>query len=108
LVQNASEEISRSWYEKCLCGIDFLKKYFNVTSADVRARLLHSLVPFNPKFYEISQSSPDLYGPFWIYTTLIFIIAAAGSISGYLQSDISKNFFQEFVPIAAGIVSTFI
>jgi hypothetical protein len=77
-----------------------------VTSADVRARLLHSLVPFNPKFFDISQNTPDLYGPFWIYTTLIFIIAAAGSISGYLQDGgVNQNFFQEFVPVATGIVS---
>ncbi len=70
----------------------------------MRSRLLHSLIPFNPKFYDISQQTPDLYGPFWIYTTLIFIIAAAGSLSGYLQNNISQNFFQEFVPIATGIV----
>jgi hypothetical protein len=82
----------------------FLKKYFNITTADVRTRLLHSLIPFNPKFHDISEQTPDLYGPFWIYTTLIFIIAAAGSLSGYLQDKSSENFFQEFVPIATGIV----
>ncbi len=70
----------------------------------MRSRLLHSLIPFNPKFYDISEKTPDLYGPFWIYTTLIFIIAAAGSLSGYLQDVSSKNFFQEFVPIATAIV----
>jgi hypothetical protein len=83
-----------------------LKKYFNVNAKDVSSRLLYSLIPFNPKFYDISVNSPDLYGPFWIYTTLIFIIAAAGSISGFLQDNLARNFFQEFVPIAAGIVST--
>ncbi len=82
-----------------------LKTYFNITTNDVRSRLLHSLVPFNPKFYDISQQTPDLYGPFWIYTTLIFIIAAAGSLSGYLQNNTSESFFQEFVPMATGIVN---
>jgi hypothetical protein len=71
----------------------------------VRSRLLHSLVPFNPKFHDISEQSPDLYGPFWIYTTLVFIIAAAGSLAKYIKEDSSKNFFQEFVPLAAGIVN---
>jgi hypothetical protein len=81
-----------------------LRTYFNITTNDVRSRLLHSLVPFNPKFYDISQQTPDLYGPFWIYTTLIFIIAASGSLSGYLQNNTSESFFQEFVPMATGIV----
>jgi hypothetical protein len=81
-----------------------LKQYFNVTTADVTSRLLHSLVPFNPKFYDISEKTPDLYGPFWIYTTLVFIIAAAGSLAKYINGDSTKNFFQEFVPLAAAIV----
>jgi hypothetical protein len=75
-----------------------------VTTAEVRSRLLHSLVPFNPKFYDISEKTPDLYGPFWIYTTLIFIIAAAGSLAKYIKGASTQNFFEEFVPIAAGIV----
>jgi hypothetical protein len=92
------------WIRVYITNNRFLKKYFNVTTADVRSRLLYSLVPFNSKFYDISEQTPDLYGPFWIYTTLIFIIAAAGSLSGYLQDVSSQNFFQQFVPIATGIV----
>jgi hypothetical protein len=92
------------WFRVNPSNYRFLKKYFNVTTADVRSRLLHSLIPFNPKFYDISEQTPDLYGPFWIYTTLIFILAAAGSLAGYLQDATSQNFFQEFVPIATGIV----
>jgi hypothetical protein len=75
-----------------------------VTTSDVRTRLLHALVPFNPKFYDISENSPDLYGPFWIYTTLIFMIAASGSLAKYIKGSSTQNFFEEFVPIAAGIV----
>lgn len=67
--------------------------------------MLHSLVPFNPKFYDIAESTPDLYGPFWIYTTLIFVIAASGSLAKYIAGEDTKNFFQNFVPIAAGIVN---
>ncbi len=82
----------------------FLNVYFNVNSADVGNRLVNSLVPFNGKFHDISEQTPDLYGPFWIYTTLIFFIAAAGSLAKYINDDKDKNFFQEFVPIAAGMV----
>jgi len=61
-------------------------------------------VPFNPKFHDISEQTPDLYGPFWIYTTLVFIIAASGSIAKYINDDKSQDFFQQFVPLAAAIV----
>lgn len=81
-----------------------LKKYFDITTTEVIKRLLHSLIPFNPKFFDISAEKPDLYGPFWIYTCLIFIIAAAGSLSRYFQGSPVTNFFEGFVPIAAGVV----
>ena len=78
--------------------------YFDVSTEDVRDRIINSLIPFNPKFHDISHKNPDLYGPFWIYTTLVFIIAAAGSLAKYINGDSTKNFFQEFVPLAAAIV----
>ncbi len=65
---------------------------------------MHSLVPFNPKFHDISHTKPDLYGPFWIYTTLIFVIAASGSLTKYLENDRSQDFFQLYVPKAASMV----
>jgi hypothetical protein len=64
------------------------------------------MIPFNPKFYDISQKTPDLYGPFWIYTSLIFVIAASGSLTKYLTGKTyGEEFFQEFVPLAASIVN---
>jgi hypothetical protein len=81
-----------------------LREYFNINSAEVGKRILYSIIPFNPKFHDISEKNPDLYGPFWIYTTLIFVIAAAGSFSSFLDGKSSKNYFQVFVPISAGIV----
>ena len=55
-------------------------------------------------FFEISRTQPDLYGPFWIYTTLIFMIAAAGNFSRYMAGD--KDYDFDFVPIAAGLIYT--
>lgn len=76
-----------------------------MTTADVRSRILHSLVPFNPKLHDISENNPDLYGPFWIYTTVIFVIAASGSLSIYMNKILkTSSFFQEFLPVAAATV----
>ena len=63
----------------------FLQHYFEIDYDDVKLRIENSLVPLNPNFLEMSQNSPDLYGPFWIYTTLIFVIAAAGSLTKFLN-----------------------
>ncbi len=82
----------------------FLQPYFNVTTNEVLLRIFFSLIPFNIKFYDISNENPDLYGPFWIYTSLIFIISASGSLSRILQGSKVSSFFQNFVPTAAGLI----
>lgn len=36
--------------------------------------------PLRPDFMEVTMSSPDLYGPFWVVTTLVFV--TAGEMAG--------------------------
>jgi len=84
IFQKATEKINKGWFD-CCNYLYLLQPYFNVENHDIRSRLLHSLVPFNPKFYDIIESNPDLYGPFWISTTLILTIAASGSLNKYLH-----------------------
>jgi len=103
--QSAAVETSDNIFQKVSIGFDFLKKYFDIDTADFFKRLLQAIVPFNPMFYKSIELTPDLWGPVWIYTTLIFIIAACGSISKYLNNDvINVSFFQEFIPIAAAFI----
>lgn len=104
VVQSATEQFTKSWIEKYLCCLDFLKKFFDINSSDFYRRFLYSLIPFNHKFVDLTSTNPDLYGPFWIYTTLILAIASAGSLTRFIQGNSTKNFFQEFVPIATGII----
>lgn len=105
VIDQAGENITKSWYERWKCfNLDFLKVYFDITTNQLYERLYNSLIPFNPRFYDISQKNPDLYGPFWIYTTLIFVIAASGSLTKQLNGISSDQFFQQFVPFAASLV----
>lgn len=39
-----------------------------------------SLIPWPPSFLDMVRANPDLYGPFWITTTVVFLMAAAGKI----------------------------
>jgi hypothetical protein len=103
-IQSATEQFSKTWIEKYLCCLNFLKQYFQIDSIDFYKRFLYSLIPFNYKFNDLIEKSPDIYGPFWIYTTLILVIASSGSLARFIQGNSSKNFFQEFVPIATGII----
>ncbi|RAL39423.1 hypothetical protein DM860_002956 [Cuscuta australis] len=67
------------------------KPYFDVDTSDVLERIKDSLIPFGGAFTEKTSSSPDLYGPFWICTTLIFVAAAIGTFVTYLAHKIQNK-----------------
>jgi len=59
--------------------------YFDVDTSDVLRRMLDSLKgPFMPNFLDKTRSNPDLYGPFWVATTVIFITAVTGNLNDYI------------------------
>lgn len=65
----------------------YWKHYFRVDADDVlyltqvAARVLSTLNPVpTSSFNEIIGENPDLYGPFWIPTTTVFILFAASII----------------------------
>ena len=78
-------------------------KYFDVEMSDILLKLKGAIIPFNKSFHEVAESKPDLYGPFWIYTTIIFLITVAGNISGYLHTQQGEQFHYNysFIPYAA-------
>ena len=102
--QTSLEAINKTWIDKFFCCFAIFKKHFQITSQDFLLRLLNSLIPFNNKFQNLVKERPDLYGPIWIYSSLILIISATGSLTRTLQGNNNKNFFQEFVPIAGGVI----
>nr|AAW26347.1 SJCHGC02297 protein [Schistosoma japonicum] len=66
----------------------FYQHYFDVDTSQVVHRLASALLP-NPRTNFIQHSlkpHADLYGPFWIATTLILAAAIGGNVSNYLQS----------------------
>ncbi|XVF06110.1 hypothetical protein REPUB_Repub06bG0019700 [Reevesia pubescens] len=67
------------------------KPYFDVDTSDVLDRLKESLFPFRGTFTEKTSTNPDLYGPFWICTTLIFVAASIGTFVTYIAHKIKKK-----------------
>ena len=96
----------KSYIEKLLCIFSFIRPYFKVTFNDVKTRIISSFLPINNSFFDIAVDHPDLYGPFWIYTTLIYVIAAGGALSYYFTNSVN-NYFQAFVPVAGSILYFF-
>jgi hypothetical protein len=88
--------------------ISYYQPYFSVSTVEVCDRLKSALIGVykNPKpndnddnidagsgwfLGEVLQrgNGPDLYGPFWLTMTLVFIIAVTSNISSWLNSSLS-------------------
>jgi hypothetical protein len=98
---NITEEVSNITVNYVNNYLGFIGKYFNVELNDVISKLKGACIPFNKSFYESVENTPELYGPFWTFTTIIFLITVTSNLSGYLSSD--KNFSSNFnfMPYAA-------
>ena len=68
-------------------------------------RCASSLFPKAP-FLDILDGNPDLYGPFWIATTVVFILFLTGTISQYLAENHDIHFEYSFKLLsgAAGLI----
>ena len=70
------------------CGFfsfEYYQPYFHVTQQTVLSRILRSLSPWRQDFFESADTTPDLYGPFWILTTIIFLLSLMGNLSTYIK-----------------------
>ena len=79
--------------------------YFDLSSKEFCIRFLYSLIPFNSGFHPLYHAKPDLYGPFWILTSLIAALFISGNISRYVRlgkADFKYNF--TVIPVAASII----
>ncbi|CAK89515.1 unnamed protein product (macronuclear) [Paramecium tetraurelia] len=87
--------------------LKYYQPFFNdLTSKVIAQKLWASFFPFKATFFEIQDGKPDLYGPVWIYATLVFAVAAAGNISGYLAtpSNIAFHYNFDFIPTASSLL----
>ncbi|KAK4781827.1 hypothetical protein SAY86_015929 [Trapa natans] len=70
---------------------DAYKPYFDVDTSDVLERIKESLFPFRGSFTEKTADNPDLYGPFWICTTLIFVAASISTFVTYIAHKLKNQ-----------------
>lgn len=60
--------------------MSFYAQFFDVDTSSVLQRCWTALYP-RANFLDVLEGNPDLYGPFWIATTVVFILFIAGTIS---------------------------
>ena len=62
-----------------------------------------SAIRLKPAFRHVVGSKPDLYGPFWIASTLVVIIVASSSLINFF-ADSTKQYDFDQIPVAASLV----
>jgi hypothetical protein len=57
-------------------------------------------------FYAEYSQKPDLYGPIWIYNTLVCFLFISGNIARYIKTESEKEFTYNFrfVPVAFFVI----
>lgn len=81
--------------KRFLWSINFYAQFFDVDTSAVLQRCWAALFP-RANFLDVLEGNPDLYGPFWIATTVIFILFLGGTISKYLSTTGQEPFVYDF------------
>jgi hypothetical protein len=72
-------------------SLSYYQQWFEIDTDLLVKRVLKSLLPALAPFYTESDPTPDLYGPFWITTTLIVDIAFASNLANYISSNTTSK-----------------
>jgi len=69
-------------------NIQYYQPWFDLDTNQELHRLKKALLPFlSSRFFDKElDEKPDLYGPFWITTTLAFLMAAMGNFASYINT----------------------
>ena len=95
--------------KRMIWSLTFYAQFFDVDTSTVLHRCRSAILPFlpnTPPFLDIMDGNPDLYGPFWIATTVVMILFLTGTISHKLATEGKKHFEYDFALLsgAAGLI----
>ncbi|KAK0629777.1 hypothetical protein B0T17DRAFT_653352 [Bombardia bombarda] len=91
--------------KRFLWTLSFYAQFFDVDTSSVLSRCWAALYP-RANFLDVLEGNPDLYGPFWIATTVVLILFLGGTISDYLAATGKEPFAYDFKLLsgAAGLI----
>ena len=73
-------------------------------TGEVLRRCTAAIYP-RQNFLDVLEGNPDLYGPFWIATTVVFILFMSGTISQYLSTTGQEPFAYDFTLLSGTFYS---
>jgi hypothetical protein len=71
-------------------SLQYYSQFFDVDTSTVLMRCRAALFP-RANFLDLLDGNPDLYGPFWIATTVVAILFLSGTISWKLTGNAGKE-----------------
>ncbi|KAJ9629429.1 hypothetical protein H2203_001803 [Taxawa tesnikishii (nom. ined.)] len=91
--------------KRYLWTISFYQQFFDVDTNEVLKRCAAAIFP-RANFLDVLEGNPDLYGPFWIATTVVVILFLTGTISSYLAFTGKGHYAYDFRLLsgAAGLI----
>lgn len=81
--------------KRFLWTLSFYAQFFDVDTNSVLSRCWAALFP-KANFLDVLEGNPDLYGPFWIATTVVFILFLGGTISDHLARTGAEHYAYNF------------
>ncbi|KAM6919219.1 protein YIPF1 [Xenentodon cancila] len=111
LLDDKAELLSGEKKDVPFWTFEYYQRFFDIETHHVKERIIGSMLPWPRRnFIQVYlRRNPDLYGPFWICTTLVFAIAISGNISNYLSTTPNYKYTPEFrkVTIAAAVIFSY-
>jgi hypothetical protein len=89
--------------KRFLWTLSFYAQFFDVDTSSVLQRCWAALYP-RANFLDVLEGNPDLYGPFWIATTVVLILFLGGTISDYLATTGKAAFAYDFRLLSGGLL----
>jgi len=91
--------------KRFLWTLSFYAQFFDVDTSSVLSRCWAAVFP-RANFLDVLEGNPDLYGPFWIATTVVLILFLGGTISDYRANNGGTQFAYDFRLLsgAAGLI----
>ncbi|OBZ82407.1 Protein YIPF1 [Choanephora cucurbitarum] len=74
---------------KPVWSVEYYAQFFDVDTSQVMERCLKSMYPVGDFAQDTLNHQPDLYGPFWIATSVVFAVFVCSSLAGSLAAYMS-------------------
>ncbi|OAD06422.1 hypothetical protein MUCCIDRAFT_155314 [Mucor lusitanicus CBS 277.49] len=90
---------------KPIWSVEYYAQFFDVDTTQVIDRCVKSMYPVGDYAADTLQNQPDLYGPFWIATSVVFSVFVCSSLAGSLAAYIAgKPHVYDFTLLSFAVV----